>query len=468
MNHRLRISIAATALVLLLVACGRTDPGAGIPSATTPSPDAAKATAPLDDAAERDAQSYASEYGIDLEEAVRRLALQEPIGALNAELAEKEPFTFAGLWIEHEPEYRVLVRFTQGGASTLQPYIEGGPLEGIVEVRGAAASLDELTAAHQAAVSAIDKLGIDVTSAVDVVENRVAVFVADPVWFEEQLDEAGIGLPDHVELVVAGGRSAGEIDICATPAVPGVAFPRQGPIEGPRVMMEAELIGQLVLVDGCLRIESRHSTESLLLIWPPEFGLVAEGDEIQVLDGEGQVVARVGEEVYMGGGGGSATGLAECVQEQLPAACTGPYWIVGDGVRPNLRRDSDLFSLNVIETPARSFFLLHKQPVLDGWIEAESQTSGKLVLWDYDRCPRLFNENGLGDYLPLWPPDYTATVEDGVIAIVDGSGQVVARVGEQVVLGGGPIPHSWDSEEYRQLYHELPGDCYGPYWIVGE
>jgi len=223
-----------------------------------------------------------------------------------------------------------------------------------------------------------------------------------------------------------------------------------------------------VLVDGCLRIDSIHGTESLLPIWPPEFGLAAEGDEIQVLDGEGQVVARAGEEVYMGGGGGSAAGLAECVLEQLPAACSGPYWIVGDGVRPNLRRDSDLFTLEEIETPARSFFLLHKEPVLDGWIEGESQASGKLVLWDYDRCPRIFNENGLGNYLPLWPPDYAATVDDGVITIVDGSGQVVARVGEEVVLGGGPIPHSWDSEEYRQLFHELPGDCSPPYWIVGE
>jgi antitoxin component of RelBE/YafQ-DinJ toxin-antitoxin module len=465
MNHRLRIWLITSTLLLLLVACGGAEPGAGTPA---PGPDAAKVTAPLDDALAQDAQWYAAEHGIDLDEAMRRLALQDTIGALNAELAEKERATFAGLWIEHEPEFRVFVRFTERGAATLQPYIEGGPLEGIVEVRDAAASLEGLTAAHRTAMSAIDELGIDVSSAVNVPENQVEVLVADPIWFQEQLDEAGIRLPDHVELVAAGGRSAGEIDICATPAVPGVAFPRQGPIEGPRVVMEAELIGQLVLVDGCLRIDSIHGAESLLPIWPPEFGLAAEGDEIQVLDGEGQVVALVGEEVYMGGGGGSAAGLAECVQQQLPATCTGPYWIVGDGVRPNLRRDSDLFSLEVVETPARSFFLLHKEPVLDGWIESESRASGKLVLWDYDRCPRIVNENGLGNYLPLWPMDYSATVEDGAIAIVDGSGQTVARVGEEVVLSGGPIPHSWDSEEYRQLFHELPGDCSPPYWIVGE
>ena len=118
MNHRLRLLIAAITLLLLLAACG------GAPTGTDSAsldPDDAKATAPLDDALAQDAQAYAADYGLDLEEAVRRLALQESIGALNAELAEKERATFAGLWIEHEPEYRVFVCFTQDGASTIQP-----------------------------------------------------------------------------------------------------------------------------------------------------------------------------------------------------------------------------------------------------------------------------------------------------------------------------------------------------------
>ena len=458
MNYSLRILMATIVLLLVLTACG----------GASPNPDDAIATAPLDDALLQDAGTYAAEYGLDLDEAMRRLALQDTIGALNAELAEKEGATFAGLWIEHEPQFRVFIRFTRDGAETLQPYIEGGPLEGLVEVQAAEATLEELTAAHQVAMREIDKLGITVTSALDVVENRVAIFVADAAWFQEQLDGAGIRLPEHVELVAAGGRSAGDIDVCATPEVPGVAFPRQGPVEGPRVVMQALLIGRLVLVDGCLRIESLHGGESMLPIWPPEFGLATEGEQIQVLDGEGRVVARVGEEVYMGGGGGSAEGLAECVREQLPPACTGPYWIVGDGVRPNLKRDSELFTLEEVETPLRSFFLLHKAPLLDGWIETASQTTGTLVLWDYDRCPRIFNESGLGNFLPLWPPGYGATVEEGAIVIVDGEGQVVARIDEEVTLGGGPIPHSWDSEEYRRLFQELPGDCGPPYWIVGE
>ncbi len=247
--------------------------------------------------------------------------------------------------------------------------------------------------------------------------------------------------------------------------------------------MEAELIGDLVLVNGCLRVNSIYGDGSVLPIWPPEFTLKAEKratvaaqDEIQVLDGAGQVVARAGQEVYMGGGGGSATSLADCVRGQLPADCTGPYWIVGEGVRPNLRHDSDLFTLDVISTTERSFLLLRKKPVLDEWAEGDSLIAAKLVLYDYQRCPRVTSDSGLTDYLLLWPPDYGARITPplsppeggmkGGIEIVDGSGQVVAHVGEEVVLDGGGIPRDWDSEKYRQLYYELPGDCHGPYWIV--
>jgi hypothetical protein len=104
--------------------------------------------------------------------------------------------------------------------------------------------------------------------------------------------------------------------------------------------------------------------------------------------------------------------------------------------------------------------------VLDEWAEGDALLIGKLVLYDYQRCPRVTSDSGLTDYLLLWPPDYGARVENGEVEIVDGAGQVVARVGEEVRLGGGAIPVDWDSEKYRQLYHELPGDCHGPYWIA--
>jgi hypothetical protein len=459
MNQRRWGHLIVLALVLLIAACGQAS--SSPPVVPTDGPQ-------VEDALARDAEAYASEHDVELDEALRRLQLQDPIGELNAELAAKEADTFAGLWVEHTPEFRVFVRFTRDGEDTIRSYIAAGPLADIVEVRGASASLSQLEAAQAALSLVLRDLEVDVSHGLSVVENRVELFVADRARFERLLRDAGIQLPDHVELVAVGGYSAEEIDVCATPDVPGVAFPRQGPVEGMRTVMQAEMIGQLVLVDGCLRIESIYDDTSYLPVWPPEFELGSDDDEIQVLDGVGQVVARVGEEIYMGGGEGSVSVMAECVRQQLPTACTGPYWIVGEGVRPNLRPSSDLFSAETISTADRSFFLFRKKAVLDEWVEHDAALSGELVLWDYSRCLRVVSDGGLSDFLPLWPPDYSARFTGDRVEVLDGSRQVVARVGEQVRLDGGDIPVVWDLEAYRSLLDELPRDCHGPYWIVSD
>jgi hypothetical protein len=363
-----------------------------------------------DDALRRDAEQYAKDVGVTVDEAMKRLVYQDGIGELNAALQANEADTYAGLWIEHQPEFRVIVLFTRRGERTIRPYIAEVPWADLVEVRDANVTLAELETIRAQAARELDKLDYEVHHALDVKGNRVEVWVTDREWFEGELRAAGIRLPKHVALVVVEGPGVRDFDVCAPSPVPGVSFPRQEPVEGIRATMEAELIGDLVLVDGCLRVNAIHGDTSYLPVWPPEYTLQAVGDEIQVLDGEGQVVARVGQEVYMGGGEGSAAAMPDCVREQLPAGCTGPYWIVGTGVRPNLRRDSELFSLDVISTTERSLLFLRKKPVLDDWAEEDGLLTGKLE--------------------------------------------------------GGKIPVSWDSERYRQLYYELPGDCNGPYWIV--
>jgi hypothetical protein len=454
--------VGAIALALSLVTCTARE----VPSVTWSAKVATPVPLNTEEALVRDAQQYAVEMGVTLDEAMRRLQYQDDIGGLRASLAANERDTFAGLWVQHQPDFRVIVQFTRDGKKTIRPYIKNKPWADLVEVRKASATLVELESALHETIRALDRLGFDVSCGLNEMENRVEVWVTDRAWFEAALRESNIQLPKHVELIVIEGHSAKEIDICATPSVAGVAFPRQGPVEGIRVVMEAELIGELVLVNGCLRVNSIYGDGSVLSVWPPEFTLKAENDALQVLDGAGQVVARVGEEVYMGGGEGAAASLADCVRQQLPADCTGPYWIVGEGVRPNLRHDSDLFTLDVISTTERSFLLLHKKPALDEWAEGDSLVAGKLVLHDYQRCPRVTSDSGLINYLLLWPPGYGARVENGEVEIVDGSGRVVARVGEEVRLGGGAIPVDLDSEKYRQLRYELPGDCLGPYWIV--
>ena len=56
--------------------------------------------------------------------------------------------------------------------------------------------------------------------------------------------------------------------------------------------------------------------------------------------------------------------MPDCVLQQLPAECRGTYLIVGQGVRPNLRRDSDLFALDVVSTTERSVLPLLYRPTM--------------------------------------------------------------------------------------------------------
>ena len=177
---------------------------------------------------------------------------------------------------------------------------------------------------------------------------------------------------------------------------------------------------------------------------------------------------RSGEEVYMGGGEGNDTGMLECVRHQIPDFYSGKFWYVGDGVRPNLRFDSELFNLSVITTTERTAILLEKKPILDEWKESPTSITGKFVLYTPSRCPRIHSESGMTNFLPIWPPGFTMEFIDGKLAVMDESGTVLATEGDELTLSGGGIPHSWDTDEYRQMYYNLPGDCYAPHFIVGD
>jgi hypothetical protein len=154
-----------------------------------------------EEALAQDAQGYASDQGVDLEEAVRRLKLEDPIGDLQADLLARERETFAGLWIQHSPDYQVIVQFTRHGEETIRPYIEGGPLVDIVEVRPAGRSLAELEATQDAVMDTILELDISVNSGLNLSENRVELYVTDPAVFDTTLKEAGIQLPDSVVVI---------------------------------------------------------------------------------------------------------------------------------------------------------------------------------------------------------------------------------------------------------------------------
>jgi hypothetical protein len=93
----------------------------------------------------QDAAAYSTQAGVSVDEAVRRLQLQKEIGDLDAALTAEEPATFAGLWIEYQPQFRVVVRFTDRAAEArLQTRLGRGALADLIELRPAKWSIAEL------------------------------------------------------------------------------------------------------------------------------------------------------------------------------------------------------------------------------------------------------------------------------------------------------------------------------------
>ncbi len=114
-------------------------------------------------------------------------------------------------------------------------------------------------------------------------------------------------------------------------AIPLQAFASQSPISYfPRQRdphpdnMTALLVGRLVVANGCLRVDSADGS-SRLPIWPLAFSLRTSTTTAEIVDGSGQLVARSGDNVRMGGGEIPDHYVAELAVQPLPEKCPGPY-----------------------------------------------------------------------------------------------------------------------------------------------
>ena len=153
------------------------------------------------DALRIDAQYYARDFGVSVDEAVCRLSLQGKVGPLGAALRSKEPDTYAGLWIHHEHDFGVTVLFTENPEATLAPYLIDHPLQELIKARKAEASLRYLEQAQHRAHALASATGIPVESGINIPENRVELYVIDVKGLTRALRKAGSRLPDHVKLI---------------------------------------------------------------------------------------------------------------------------------------------------------------------------------------------------------------------------------------------------------------------------
>lgn len=90
-------------------------------------------------------EKYADTYRTSTEEATQRLAASRDAGRLQQRIATENPETFAGLYIEHSPEFQIVVLFTKDPERNLARYTQSR----LYSARVAPRSLETLRAAQE-------------------------------------------------------------------------------------------------------------------------------------------------------------------------------------------------------------------------------------------------------------------------------------------------------------------------------
>ena len=167
-----------------------------------------------DNALVRDAQYYAADYGVSLAEALSRLELQAEIRILSSRLQADFPETFAGLWVEHVPRYRVHIGFTHYDEERVQEYLKSTSLSE-VEIAKAHWSLQELRSAQSTLRYTLKSLGLAADFDINVPENQVELYTTDTNSMTASIRQAGLQLSEHIRIIQVEQLSQVATDIFA-------------------------------------------------------------------------------------------------------------------------------------------------------------------------------------------------------------------------------------------------------------
>jgi hypothetical protein len=165
------------------------------------------------------------------------------------------------------------------------------------------------------------------STGVDIKENQVTLWVTDQALLESSLQKANLQLPDYVKVEVI-------FDPLTVKAPENLTLPAKVYFPKLRAQsssyMAALMIGTLVEEDGCLRVNAQWGGEKPLIIWQTNYFLNDNNGTLEVLDSNGAVLARVGEEVSLGGGGVPGGPELDCqLLEPIPPQCQGSYFLMG-------------------------------------------------------------------------------------------------------------------------------------------
>lgn len=148
---------------------------------------------PGDDSEEmllQQAKSYASDYRVSTDEAVRRLRLQPSLEDTLADLEDEMRDRFAGAWIEHEPRFRAVVRLT-GRTKDVPKRAQSIVRESTVPIEfvtGAGATLEQLESKLQSALPRLQARHQKLSGAeIDVRTGEVVLFLEETEVTEDAM-----------------------------------------------------------------------------------------------------------------------------------------------------------------------------------------------------------------------------------------------------------------------------------------
>lgn len=98
--------------------------------------------------------------------------------------------------------------------------------------------------------------------------------------------------------------------------------------------------GILFLENGLLRLKPADpGSVSQLIIWPAGFSVREENSVIEVFYAGGELAAKVGDYLELGGGQVPPEIVENLIGQTLPQNCLGPYWATGSVHWSELRQD---------------------------------------------------------------------------------------------------------------------------------
>ena len=154
-----------------------------------------------EDAIRRDAEMYAADQGVSVDEAVRRFELMDDAGPLKAAIVENEADTYAGSWIQHQPEYRFVFAFTENGEEIIRKYVEeDSPLAEKIKILTFKYSFQELQEIQKDITADMKNLGIYPDSGINMKNNCVYFSVTDKVAVDEAIRSGKLEIPDCVNV----------------------------------------------------------------------------------------------------------------------------------------------------------------------------------------------------------------------------------------------------------------------------